>query len=93
MLIDLGEMGEPLLSTGPVIMTVLSWLLSVPFFIGGPKLAYSRTNPPGMMPSYEELMTEVDEQGEHQRDCPAVHFFPTSFRRASWACVVARSMS
>jgi hypothetical protein len=36
------------------------------FFIGGPTLAYSRTNPPGVMPSYQELMAEVDTQGEHQ---------------------------
>jgi hypothetical protein len=36
------------------------------FFIGGPHLAYSRTFPPGIMPSFEELMTEVDESGEHR---------------------------
>jgi hypothetical protein len=36
------------------------------FYTEGPKLAYSRTNPPGIMPSYEELMTEVDKQGEHR---------------------------
>jgi hypothetical protein len=33
------------------------------FFIGGPQLAYSRTSPPGVMPSFEELMTEADQQG------------------------------
>ena len=36
------------------------------FYIGGPKLAYSRTNPFGIMPSYEELMTEVDNNGENR---------------------------
>ena len=36
------------------------------FFISGPNLAYSRTSPPGVMPSYEELMTEVDEVGRPQ---------------------------
>jgi hypothetical protein len=36
------------------------------FFIGGPMLAYSRTNPPGIMPSLEELMTETDERGVQQ---------------------------
>ena len=36
------------------------------FYTDGPTLAYSRPNPRRIMPSYEELMTEVDEQGEHQ---------------------------
>jgi hypothetical protein len=36
------------------------------FFIGGPSLAYSRTFPPGVMPSFEELMTEADERGERR---------------------------
>ena len=36
------------------------------FFIGGPNLAYSRTFPPGVMPSFQELMTEADESGEHR---------------------------
>jgi hypothetical protein len=36
------------------------------FFIGGPTLAYSRTFPPGIMPSFQELMTEVDERGVHR---------------------------
>jgi len=36
------------------------------FYNEGSTLAYSRPNPRGIMPSYEELMTEVDEQGEHQ---------------------------
>jgi len=43
----------------------LEYVLSA-FFIGGPKLAYSRTFPPGVMPSFEELMTEADERGEHR---------------------------
>src|SRR5262245_59034584 len=36
------------------------------FFIGGPNLAYSRTFPPGVMPSFAELMTEADERGEQR---------------------------
>jgi hypothetical protein len=36
------------------------------FFIGGPNLAYSRTFPQGVMPSFEELMTEADERGERR---------------------------
>ncbi len=36
------------------------------FFIGGPTLAYSRTGPRGIMPSYEELMTQTDQQGERR---------------------------
>ena len=36
------------------------------FYTGGPRLAYTRTNPFGVMPSYEELMTEVDNQGEQR---------------------------
>jgi len=43
----------------------LEYVLSA-FFIGGPNLAYSRTFPPGVMPSFQELMTEADEQGEHR---------------------------
>ena len=45
--------------------TSLEYVFSA-FFIGGPNLAYSRTFPPGIMPSFEELMTEVDESGEHR---------------------------
>lgn len=33
------------------------------FFIGGPTLTYSRIGPRGIMPSYEELMTQTDNQG------------------------------
>jgi hypothetical protein len=36
------------------------------FYMGGPALRYSRTSPPGLMPSYEELMTETDEQGVYR---------------------------
>ncbi len=45
--------------------TSLEYVFSA-FFIGGPRLAYSRTFPPGVMPSFEELMTEVDEHGDHR---------------------------
>jgi hypothetical protein len=45
--------------------TSLEYVFSA-FFIGGPNLAYSRTFPPGVMPSFQELMTEVDESGTHR---------------------------
>ena len=45
--------------------TSLEYVFSA-FFIGGPNLAYSRTFPPGIMPSFQELMTEVDENGTHR---------------------------
>ncbi len=36
------------------------------FYLHGPTLAYSRSNRPGIMPSFEELMTEVDQHGDHR---------------------------
>ena len=45
--------------------TSLEYVFSA-FFIGGPNLAYSRTFPPGIMPSFRELMTEADERGVHR---------------------------
>jgi hypothetical protein len=36
------------------------------FFIGGPGLTYSRTSLRGVMPTYEELMTESDQRGEQR---------------------------
>jgi hypothetical protein len=36
------------------------------FYNGGPRLTYSRTNPMGIMPAYEDLMMETDEEGRHR---------------------------
>ena len=36
------------------------------FYLGGPRLVYSRTSVPGVMPTYEELMTEADAEGRHR---------------------------